>query len=411
MMGSAVIVVAELSAGRRALSLEGHQLVVRGSAGETAIVESRPVTEYAAAVDREGCLHIVAWLLSRHLMYYTSVDGANFSRSTLLTGDGQLRIKEPMIWADKAVTVAYLAETETSDTLVCYRYSGSDWEGRRLSEVDLPDRLVPLQFDGGSGSLSVIYSVRSRGQTVICARSVDGGPVETIATTTDGISDFCALTTAGVRHVSWLSNGYLFADNQMIGEEPWKQNFPYLKWDGGALQCLWLAESRLYGTTLGRPRQRLRTAQMRNPMACRLALPGELRRAIVDGATLHELLLAPEDPVGAAPAMQTMGMPPQRAAAGAATPTLTEIVRNQASYLTRLQESVTALERNVLRLTSDVNRLSREVAALLRAERSQPTAAAAAAMVTASPQRSPEQAAVQAAEVSEETGDVSTVSQ
>lgn len=407
MLGSAVIVVAELGVGRRVLSLEGHQLIVRGSAGESAVVESRPVTEFAAAVDREGCLHIVAWLLSRHLMYYTSMEGTTFSRSTLLTGDGQLRIKEPMIWADKAVTVAYLAETEISDTLVCYRYSGSDWEGRRLSDVNLPDRLAPLQFDGGSGALSVLYSVRSRGQTVISARSVDGGPVETIATTTDGINDFCALMTAGMRHVSWLSNGYLFVDNQMVGDEPWRQNFPYLKWDGGALQCLWMEENRLCGTTLGRPRQRLRSAQMRNPLACRLALPGELRQAIVDGTTLHELVLAPEEPIGAAPTSPSTGMP-SRSAAGAAAPTLTEIVRNQASYLTRLQESVSALERNVLRLTSDVNRLNREVAALLRTERSPSPAIVSPAAGTG---RAAAQPAVQPEATPAGTVDVSTESE
>ncbi len=374
MLGSAVIVVAELGVGRRLLSIDkGHQLVVRGGADAPVVVESRPVTDFAAAVDLQGCLHIVAWLLSRHLMYYTSTDGASFSRSTLLSGDGQLRIKEPMIWADKAAAVAYLAETETTDTLVCYRASGGNWEGRRLSEVSLPDRLLPLQFEGGPG-LSVIYSIFSRGQTTVSARSVDGGAPETIATSADGISDFCAVTTAGVRHVCWMSNGYLFADGQVLSQEPWQQSNPYLKWDGGALQCLWMESGRLCGATLGRQRQRLQSVEIRNPLPCRLALPGELRRAIVDGATLHELLLSPQEPERGG---QSAAMPVSPRGAGAAAPTLTEVVRNQASYMTRLQESVSALERSVLRLTSDVNRLSREVAALLRADRTQRAATAA----------------------------------
>lgn len=369
MMGSAAAVVAEVAGRRHLIGLDkGHRLEIRTAGANPVAIEGRPVTEFTAAVDGEGRLHIAAWLLSRHLMYYTSADGGAFTRSTLLKSDGGLRLKDCLITCGTAVTVVYVAETEFADTLVSYRYSGGEWEGRRIVEVEHPQRLSAFQFDGPPDGASILYAVKEPGRSVVMSRPVAGDtPPAIIATVGGGLGDFCALTVGGVQQACWIADGHLMINGLRQTEEPWSRSWPCFKREEGGVQCLWLENGLLNGASLGAQRARLRPATLKEALPCMLAMPGEVRRAIVDGQTLQEAALLPE----VQERLQRSSMPPssgrpegQRAGQGDLT--LTDVVRNQAVYLTRMQDSLGAVERNMLRLQSEVNRLTREVAALLR---------------------------------------------
>lgn len=373
MMGSAAAVVAEVGGMRRLIGMDkGHKLEIHVPGTPAQVIESRPVTEFSAAVDSSGRLHIAAWLLSRHLMYYTSADGESFTRSTLLKSDGGLRLKDCLVFADTGVSVVYVAETEYANTLVCYHFDGGDWEGRRIVEVDLPQRITAWQFDGSPGGAAVVYSVKDAGHTVVMARPVSGDTApETVATITGSLSDFCALTSGGARQACWLVDGHLMVNGLRQTEEPWSRTWPCLRRGETTVQCLWLENGMLSGIHLSTQRSRLRPAAIRDPLPCMLALPGELRKAIVDGQTLLETSLLPEM-AERQPSMKSSTQPGMTGKETGRSPqgdiTLTDVVRNQAIYITRMQDSLSAMERNMLRMQSEVNRLTREVSAALRAK-------------------------------------------
>lgn len=377
MVGSGAAAVAEVAGVRLLITMDkGHKLEIRPPGGPAVVVESRPVTEFSAAVDSQGRLHMAAWLLSRHLMYYTSADGIVFTRSTLLKSDGGLRLKDCLVFADSGVSVAYVAETEFANTLVCYRYEGGEWEGRRIVEVELPQRLTAWQFDGSPAGVSILYSVKEAGRTVVLSRPVTGdGAAEPVATVNGGITDFCVLTSGGVRQACWLAEGHLMANGMRLTDEPWSREWPHLKRGENGVQCLWLANGLLHGTQLGAQRSALRPVALREPLPCMLAVPGELRKAVVEAHTLKEPSLLPEA------AERVAGKAAQQYPSGRDYPqggsgdiTLTDVVRNQAIYLTRMQESLSAMERSVLRMQSELNRLTKEVSMLMRAreERAKP---------------------------------------
>jgi hypothetical protein len=360
--------VAEVAGKRRLIGLDkGHRLEIGPPGGPSVAIEARPVTEFSAAVDAGGKLHVAAWLLSRQLMYYTSVDGESFTRSTLLKSDGNLRLRDPLITAAGGVTVVYVAETEYADTLVCYRYENGDWEGKRLVEVEHPQRLAAYQFDGAPGPLSLLYGVKDTARTVVMARPLsDAAAPETVAAVAGGIADFCAMTSGGARQACWLSDGRLSVNGLRQPDEPWSRTWPHFRRGEGGVQCLWLENGMLCGTMLGAQRSRLIPVSVRNAVPCMLALPGETRKSVVDGA-YKEPSLHPEfaDRISA----QRFSQPPPDRPEGphgrGEGLTLTEVVRNQAIYLTRMQESLGAMERNTLKMQAEVNRLSREMAALM----------------------------------------------
>lgn len=364
MAGNAAAVVAEVAGARHILCLDrGHRLEIRRCGGDPTVIEGRPVTEFAAAVDAGGKLHIAAWLLSRHLMYYTSADSVLFTHSTLLKGDGSLRLKDCMVHCGDAVNVAYVAETEQADTLVCYRFAGGDWEGRRVVEVEHPQRLSAYQFDGAPDSPQILFAVKDFNRTSVMARPASGeGAADTVASVTGALTDFCALTVGGARQACWIADGYLIINGMRQNEEPWTRTWPYLMRDEGGILCLWLENGLLGGMLLGAQRAMLRGAAMHDPMPCMLALPGESRRAVVDGGTLRESRPQPEATERARPG----AAPAQRDERTGQELTLTDVVRNQAVYLTRMQESVGSLERNMLRLQAEVNRLKVEVGVLMK---------------------------------------------
>ncbi len=374
MVGSGSATVVEVAGLRQLVSMDkGHKLEIRPPGGMAVVIESRPITEFSAAVDMEGRLHVAAWLLSRQLMYYTSADGAVFTKSTLFKSDGNLRLKDCMVFAGEGVTVAYVAETEYSDTLICYRFEAGDWEGRRIVEVEQPQqRLAAWQFDSSPGGAAILYSVREPGRTLVFSRPVSGeGPAEPVATINGGLTDFCALTSGGVRQACWLADGLLMVNGTRLGEEPWSREWPCLRLAESGVHCLWMAGGKLCGVQLGAHRAALRPVALRDPLPCMLALPGELRKAVVERATLREPMLQPEAEARSvkAPQQYPSGRELQ---GGSGELTLADIVRNQAIYLTRMQESLSAMERNVLRMQAEMNRLTKEVSALVRARAEPP---------------------------------------
>ncbi len=385
MVGSGAASVVEVAGLRLLISMDkGHKLEIKPPGGMSVIIESRPITEFSAAVDMEGRLHVAAWLLSRQLMYYTSTDGAVFTKNTLLKSDGGLRLKDCLVFAGSEVTVAYVAETEYANTLVCYRFEAGDWEGRRIVEVELPQqRLTGWQFDGSPGSTAVIYSVKEPGRTLVFSRPATGdGPAEPVATINGGMTEFCALTAGGVRQACWLADGHLMANGIRLTDEPWSREWPYLRLADHGVYCQWLDGGKLCGAQLGGQRPALRPVALRDPLPCMLALPGELRKAVVERATLQEPSLVPV--TDGKPVKTPQQYPTGRELQGGSGElSLTDIVRNQAIYLTRMQESLSALERSVLRMQAEMNRLTKEVSALMKVRvepaRSEPTVRAAAA--------------------------------
>lgn len=201
--------VAEVAGKRRLIGLDrGHRLEIGPPGGPSAVVEARPVSEFSAAVDPEGGLHVTAWLLSRQLMYYTSADGETFTRSTLLKSEGDLRLRDPLIFADGGVTILYVAEADFTDTLVRYRYDGAEWSGRRLVEAEHPQRIAAYQFDGAPGPLCALYGVRDSGRTVVMAKPLaDDSAPEVVASVSGGLTDFCAMTYGGARQACWIPTG------------------------------------------------------------------------------------------------------------------------------------------------------------------------------------------------------------
>lgn len=368
---AATAIVAEAGGSRLVIGLDrGHRLEVKPPDGPATVIETRPVTEFAAAVDPGGKLHVTAWLLSRQLMYYTSAGGEAFTRSTLLKSDGALRLRDPLLFAgaDDA-TVVYVAETEHADTLVCYRWDGRDWEGSRLVEAEHPQRLSAYQFDGAPGGLSALYGVRDSGRTVVMSRPLSGKQApEVVAAVSGSLTDFCALTCGGARQACWVSDGRLTVNGLRQSDEPWSRTWPHFRREEGGLQCLWLEEGMLAGFTLGAQRARLRPAAIQGALPCILALPGETRKSVVDGASLKEIALFPElNEKQAAQKLSPQPSPdgPEEARRRSADVTLTDIVHNQAVYLTRMQESLGAVERGMLRMQAEVNKLNREVTALI----------------------------------------------
>jgi hypothetical protein len=368
---AATAIVAETGGRRLVISLDrGHRLEIKPPGGPSTVIEPRPVTEFAAAVDPGGKLHVAAWLLSRQLMYYTSADGEAFTRSTLLKSDGVLRLRDPLLFAGaEGTAVVYVAETEYADTLVCYRWDGRDWDGSRLVETEHPQRLSAYQFDGAPGALSALYGVRDTGRTVVTARPLSGDQApEVVAAVSGGLTDFCALTSGGARQACWISDGRLTVNGLRQSDEPWSRTWPHFRREEGGLQCLWMEDGMLAGFTLGAQRARLHPVTVRVPLPCMLALPGETRKSVVDGATLKEIALFPElSDRQAAQRLSPQPSPdrPDGARRKSADVTLTDIVHNQAVYLTRMQESLGAMERNMLRVQAEVNKLNREVAALM----------------------------------------------
>jgi hypothetical protein len=362
--------VAEIAGTRRLISLDrGHRLEIRPPGGPAIAIESRPVTEFSAAVDSRGKLHVAAWLLSRQLMYYTSADGESFTRSTLLKSDGNLRLRDLLIFGNGGVSTVYVAETEYADTLVCYRFEGGDWDGSRLVEAEHPQRLSAYQFDGAPGALCVLYGIKDSGRTVVMSRPLSGEfAPEVVAAVAGGLSDFCALTSGGARQACWITDGRLTVNGLRQSEEPWSCTWPHFKRDEGGVQCLWMENGMLAGCTLGAQRARLRPAALHDALPCLLALPGEIRKAVVDGTSLREPPLS-QDLAGRQAAQRlSPQLPPGRPEEHRgrnADVTLTDVVRNQAVYLTRMQESLGAMERGMLRMQADVNRLSREMAAVM----------------------------------------------
>ena len=375
-MGNATPVVAEVAGYRHLIDLDrGHKLQIKSPTGPAVTIDSRPVTEYSAAVDTAGRLHVAAWLLSRHLMYYMSEDGQVFSRSTLLKSDGGLRLRHCLVSADSGVSVVYVAETEYANTLVSYRYEGGEWEGRRVVEVDLPQRLTAWQYDGSPAGASILYCVKEPGRTVILSRQLTGDtPPEQVTTVAGGLTDFCALTSGGVRHACWLADGQMMLNGVKQTEDSWSRTWPYLKRGENGVLCQWLENSQLCGVIVGAQRVKLKSAAVNAPLPCMLALPGEVRKAVVDGLTLQEPVLQlpevaerPQTKASAAHQSQTVPVREREAPRPAAADlTLTDVVRNQAIFLTRMQESLSAMERNMLRVQSEVNRLTKEVGALIK---------------------------------------------
>ena len=363
-MASPMVTVADVD-GRKQLSVDrSHRLVVRAAAGEDFVVENRPVTEFAAAVDPDGRLHVAALLLSRQLMYYTSRDGRTFTRSALLKGDSMLRLRDLQLWAGRDIHVAYVAETEHADTLVCYRSAGEGWDGSRLAEVLRPQRLTALQFDGAPGSIEVLYSVKDNARCEVFAISAEGGTAESVLTLPGGFGDFCAITVGGVRHACWLADGYLSIDGTMQPSEPWAASYPTLRREGGGMLCSWLEDGQLHGVVIGDRRSVCRPQALPDAVTCRLAAPGELRRAILNTA-LRETVLQREPAGNEQPGRavrQPFGLYREREK----ELTLAEVVHNQAVFLTRMQESLSGVERSVLRQQAELNRLEKEVSALLR---------------------------------------------
>lgn len=373
MTGSAAAAVAEIAGNRHLITLDkGHRLEIRKAGAQALVIESRPVTEFSAAVDNKGVVHIAAWLLSRQMMYYTSSDGDVFSRSTLLKSDAGLRLKDCLISSGESVEVAYVAETEHADTLVCYRYSMGDWEGSRVVEVEHPGRLTALQFDGAPGGLCVIYGAREQGRTTVVSRPLSGDAApEVVATVTGSLTDFCALTSGGARQSCWIADGHLMINGLRQSEEPWSCSWPCLRCEVSGIHCLWIENESVCGVVLGGQRARLRPAQSRDLLPCMLALPGELRRAVVDARTLQEISLASElqERARAAQAAAPQGSRPEgHRSAPPSDLTLTDVVRNQAVYITRMQESLSAMERNMLRMQAEVNRLTKEMSSVVRAK-------------------------------------------
>jgi hypothetical protein len=368
---AATAVVAETGGRRLVIGLDrGHRLEIRPPDGTATVIETRPVTEFAAAAGPEGKLHVAAWLLSRQLMYYTSADGEAFTRSTLLKGDGVLRLRDPLISSGADGTaVVYVAESEHADTLVCYRWDGRDWDGSRLVETEHPQRLSAYQIDGAPGTLAVLYGVRDSGRTVVMARPLAGDQApEVVAAISGGLSDFCALTSGGARQACWISDGRLTVNGLRQSDEPWSRTWPHFRREEGGLQFLWMEDGMLAGFTLGAQRTRLRPAKMRDPLPCMLALPGETRKSVVDGVTLREAALFPETSERqAAQRLSPQSSPdrPEGVRRKGADVTLTDVVHNQAVYLTRMQESLGSVERGMLKVQAEVNRLSREVSALM----------------------------------------------
>lgn len=372
MTGNAATVVAEIAGKRYLITLDkGHRLEIHPAGGQPLVIEGRPVTEFCAAVDNTGKIHIAAWLLSRHMMYYTSQDGEIFTRSTLLKSDAGLRLKDCMIFCGEDAIVAYVAETEHADTLVCYRYAVGDWEGSRIVEVEHPGRLTALQFDGAPGGLSIVYGSKEQGRTVIFSRPLAGDVTpEVVATVTGGLTDFCALTSGGARQSCWVADGHLMINSLRQTEEPWSRTWPCLRREVSGIQCVWMENDSVCGVALGAQRARLKPVQGKEPMPCMLAQPGELRRAIVDGRTLQEISLSAEVPERAQAGFKSVTQNPvrpdgQKGSQGELT--LSDIVRNQAIYITRMQESLSAMERNMLRLQAEVNRLSKEMGSVIQA--------------------------------------------
>lgn len=367
MMGHNTAVVAEIAGTRHLVSLDkAHKLVVRPVGGAAAVMESRPVTAFSAAVDGKGRLHAVAWLLSRHLMYYTSADGGTFTRSTLLTADGSLRLRDLLIHAGDGVSIVYVAETEQADTLVCYRNDGEGWEGARLVEAERPTRLNALQFDGAPGAPGLIYGVKEGGRTSVLFRPLSGDDApEAVASIAGGMSDFCSITAGGARQACWIVDGHFVVNGLRQTEEPWSRTWPCLRRADEGIHCLWLENGVVQGLVLAAQRALLRPSAVRDAVPCHLALPGETRRAFADAGSLTEVSPAPEVTDRAAGAGRAGSPHAARQAQGDIT--LTEVVRNQAIYITRMQESLSAMERTMLRMQSEVNRLSREMNAVIRA--------------------------------------------
>lgn len=364
MFGNETVLVVEVGGARVALSLDrARKLTLRGADGQERVVEPRPVVEFAGAVDREGRLHLAAWLMSRHLMYLTSADGVSFTRSTLLQGDMALRLRDLLCWAGQDPAVAYVAETDHSDTLVCYRRAGEGWEGVRVAECARPDRLHALAQEGGFGAAALLYCVRAGHETTVLRRDAAGhGGAEPVARIQGVLNDFCAVLDGGRPMACWLSDGALYINGARHGAEPWQCAFPYLMRVGDAVRCQWLEQGSLRGVVLGERQAWLTPRPAQGALACQLALPGEVRRAVVDGRTLRELVCEIERP-GEPPQEPRRAGPPR---AKPEEPSLTEIVRNQAIVLTRLRESMAGMERTVLKLTAEVSALRKENAALLR---------------------------------------------
>lgn len=362
--------IAEVAGKRRLMSLDrGHRLEISPAGGPPSVIETRPVTEFSAAVDTGGRLHVAAWLLSRQLMYYTSDDGETFTRSTLLKSDGNLRLRDPLLFAGGGVAVVYVAETEYADTLVCYRYDGSEWDGRRLVEAEHPQRLAAYQFDGAPGPLCVLYGVKDAGRTVVMSKPVsDDAAPEVVAAVAGGLSDFCALTSGGARQACWISDGRLSINGLRQSDEPWSRTWPHFRRDEAGVSCLWMENGLLCGMTLGSQRGRVIPVNVRNAVPCMLALPGETRKSLVDGSTLREAQPHPEfAEKGSSRKMAPQPSPerPEAPRGKGADLTLSDVVRNQAVYLTRMQESLGSMERGMLKMQSEVNRLSREMSAVM----------------------------------------------
>jgi hypothetical protein len=124
----------------------------------------------------------------------------------------------------------------------------------------------------------------------------------------------------------------------------------------------------LCGMTLGAQRGRVIPVNVRNAVLCVFALPGEARKSIVDGTTLREAQPHPEF----AEKLPTHKLSPQPSPDRPEAPrgrgadlTLSDVVRNQAVYLTRMQESLGSMERGMLKMQSEVTRLSREMSAII----------------------------------------------
>ncbi len=370
MFGNEGTLVAVLAGGRAALSLDrSRRLVLRRPDGQEEIVESRPVGEFAGAVDSRGRLHAAVWLMNRQLFCLSSTDGTTFSRSLLLRGDTNLKLRDLMMWAGEEPAIAYVAETDGGDTLVCYRRQGDGWEGVRVAECARPEQLLSLQPDGEFARTSILYAVRGNGQVTVLRRAADGrGPAEPIARIQGGLNDFCALTDGSQRQACWVSDGALYVNGARHPGEAWQVSFPHFVRAGGAVQCQWLEGGAIQGVALGSRTAHLTPLPALGTLPCRLALPGELRRAIVDARTLQQITCAVDPRPAEAPPVPPgdWGGPAQPHAAQTGA-TMAEAVRNQAIVLTRLQESVSALERTTLRLQAEVTSLRKENAALLSA--------------------------------------------
>ncbi len=370
MFGNEGTLVAVLAGRRAALSLDrSRRLMLRRPDGQETVVESRPVGEFAGAVDSRGRLHVAVWLMSRQLFCLSSTDGTSFSRGLLLRGDTNLKLRDLLLWAGEEPAIAYVAETDGGDTLVCYRRQGDGWEGVRVAECFRPEQLLSLQADGELARAAILYAVRGGGQVTVLRRAADGrGPAEPIVRIQGGLNDFCALTDGSQRQACWVSDGALFINGVRHPGEAWQVTFPHFVRAVGSVQCQWLEGGAIQGVALGSRMASLITHPAQGTLPCRLALPGEVRRAIVDARTLQPIVCAVDPRPTEAPPLPPgdWGGPtqPYPAQTGA---TMAEAVRNQAIVLTRLQESVSALEHTTLRLQAEVTSLRKETTALLSA--------------------------------------------